>query len=225
MKKTNILYNEINLEILSESTENLSDFQKSVLIGLMLGVASLYRSSPTSNTRLELSFGEQYKFFAEKIETIFNLFISTPLKQVEIKGKLKTYFNYRLKTRSFPLFNKYYELFYKEKILDNGKSKFVKIVPSNIYEFMNPIVLAYLIMSDGNFDKSRNRVRIYTNSFSKQEVEILADSIKNKLDIYAGVLHDRNNQWIITIGAKQLELLRKLVLPYLEKSMLYRIGL
>ena len=40
-------------------------------------------------------------------------------------------------------------------------------------------------MSDGNFDKSRNRVRIYTNSFSKQEVEILADSIKNKLDIYA----------------------------------------
>ena len=80
-------------------------------------------------------------------------------------------------------------------------------------------------MSDGNFDKSRNRVRIYTNSFSKQEVEILADSIKNKLDIYAGVLHDRNNQWIITIGAKQLELLRKLVLPYLEKSMLYRIGL
>ena len=109
MKKTNILYNEINLEILSESTENLSDFQNSVLIGLMLGDGSLYRSSPTSNTRLELSFGKKYKFFAEKIETIFNLFISTPLKQVEIKGKLNTYFNYRLKTRSFPLFNKYYE--------------------------------------------------------------------------------------------------------------------
>ena len=90
---------------------------------------------------------------------------------------------------------------------------------------MNPIVLAYLIMSDGNFDKSRNRIRIYTNSFTKQEVEILAESIKNKLGIYVGVLHDRKDQWIITIGAKQLELLRKLVLPYFEKSMLYRIGL
>lgn len=80
-------------------------------------------------------------------------------------------------------------------------------------------------MSDGNFDKSRNRVRIYTNSFTKQEVEILAESIKDNLGIYVGVLHDRKDQWILTIGAKQLELLRKLVFPYFEKSMLYRIGL
>ena len=90
---------------------------------------------------------------------------------------------------------------------------------------MNPIVLAYLIMSDGNFDKSRNRVRIYTNSFTKQEVEILAESIKGNLGIYVGVLHDRKDQWILTIGAKQWEHLRKLVFPYFEKSMLYRIGL
>lgn len=156
---------------------------------------------------------------------IFNLFISTPLKSVEIKGKLNNYLNYRLKTRSLSVFNKYYELFYKEKTLIEGKSKYIKIVPINISDYMNPIVLAYLIMSDGNYDKSRNRIRIYTNSFTKQEVEILAESIKFKLGIYVGVLHDRKDQWILTIGAKQLELLRKLVLPYFEKSMLYRIGL
>jgi hypothetical protein len=38
-------------------------------------------------------------------------------------------------------------------------------------------------------------------------------------------LHDRKDQWIITIGAKQLELLRKIVNPYFHSSMLYRIGL
>jgi hypothetical protein len=38
---------------------------------------------------------------------------------------------------------------------------------------MNPIVLAYLIMTDGNYDKSRKRVRIYTNSYTKKEVELL----------------------------------------------------
>ena len=59
---------------------------------------------------------------------------------------------------------------------------------------MNPIVLAYLIMTDGNFDKSRNRIRIYTNSYSKLEVEKLAKSIELKLDIYVGVLHDRKDQ-------------------------------
>ena len=43
--------------------------------------------------------------------------------------------------------------------------------------------------------------------------------------MYVGVLHDRKDQWILTIGAKQLEKLRKLVKPYFHSSLLYRIGL
>ena len=60
--------------------------------------------------------------------------------------------------------------------------------------FFNEIVLAYLIMSDGNFDKSRNRIRIYTNSYTKEDVQRLALAIQNKLNIYTGVLHDRKDQ-------------------------------
>ena len=90
---------------------------------------------------------------------------------------------------------------------------------------MDPIVLAYLIMTDGNFDKGRNRVRIYTNSYSKEDVQRLALIIKDKFEIYTGVLHDRNNQWILTIGAKNLELLRSIVNPHFHPSMRYRIGL
>lgn len=104
-------------------------------------------------------------------------------------------------------------------------NKFVKIVPVNIINLMDPIVLAYLIQGDGNFDKGRNWVRIYTNSFSKSEVESLALAINTKLKIYTGVLLDRKDQWILTIGAKNLDLLRKLVSPHFHPSMLYRIGL
>jgi LAGLIDADG DNA endonuclease family len=57
---------------------------------------------------------------------------------------------------------------------------------------LNPIILAYLIQSDGSFSKSR--VRIYTNSFSKAEVELLALAIKTNLNILTGVTHDRNDQ-------------------------------
>lgn len=109
------------------------------------------------------------------------------------------------------IFNYYHDLFYKK---DNTTWKYRKIVPSNIKSLMNPIVLAYLIMTDGNFDKSRNRIRIYTNSYSKLEVEKLAKSIELKLDIYVGVLHDRKDQWILTIGAQQLDKLRSLVKPH-----------
>ena len=62
-----------------------------------------------------------------------------------------------------------------------------KIVPLNISELMDPVVLAYLIMTDGNFDKSRNRVRIYTNSYTKIEVVLLQKAIMNNLGLYVGV--------------------------------------
>lgn len=75
-------------------------------------------------------------------------------------------------------------------MFNDETKKYVKIVPDNILDYMNPIVLAYLIMSDGNYDKLRKRVRIYTNSFQKKEVENLQKAITEKLGIYVGILHE-----------------------------------
>jgi hypothetical protein len=200
---------------------NLSSDLNSILVGIMLGDGSIYRSSPTSNARLEMSFGQKYEEFAFHLGDLLKEYMSNPVKCLEIKGKNNTYKNFRLKTKTLPLFAYYHDLFYE----CNSTGKYIKIVPKNIEELMDPIVLAYLIMTDGNFDKGRNRVRIYTNSFKKAEVENLAVAINNKLGIYAGVLHDRNDQWIITIGAKYLSLLREIVSPHFHKSMLYRIGI
>jgi LAGLIDADG DNA endonuclease family len=199
MKHSLLLYNNNNSNNTSNNNidiYNLPDYLKSVLIGLMLGDGSLYKSSPTSNTRLEMSFGsgDHYQLFAENIELLFKDYISNPLKLVEIKGKNNVYSNYRLKTRSLPLFNSYYDLFYITNTLNNGNTKRIKIVPTNILELLDPIVLAYLIMGDGSYNSNSNRVRIYTNSFTKQEVELLASSIYNKFNLYTGVLHDRNDQ-------------------------------
>lgn len=118
------------------------------------------------------------------------------------------------------------EMFYKLNIDPvRETNKYTKIVPANIIELMDPIVLAYLIQGDGNFDKGRNRVRIYTNSFSKEEVEHLAVAINTKLGIYTAVLRDKNDQWILTIGAKYLPLLRNTVKSQFHSTMLYRLGL
>lgn len=194
----------------------------SVLIGLMLSDGSLYKSSPTSNVRLEMSFGEKYKEFAFHIGVLFKDYMGNPVKSLEVKGVNKVYTNYRLKTKTLAIFNGYHDMFYK---LDSESNKYKKIVPTNINELMDPIILAYLIQGDGNYNKSSNRVRIYTNSYTKSEVENLSLAINTKLNIYTAVLHDRNDQWIITIGAKNLELLRNIVKPYFHSSMLYRIGL
>jgi LAGLIDADG DNA endonuclease family len=194
----------------------------SILIGIMLSDGGLYRSSPSANTRFEMSFGEKYKELAFHIGDLFKDYMSNPVKSLEVKGKNKVYNNYRLKTKTLKIFNSYHDIFYK---LNPDTNKYIKIVPENIINLMNPIVLAYLIQGDGNFDQSRNRVRIYTNSYSKIEVENLAKSIKTKLNIYTALLLDRKDQYILTIGAKNLDLLRNIVTPHFHPSMLYRLGL
>ena len=182
----------------------------------------MYRSSSTSNTRLEMSFGQAYKEFAFFIGELLSPYMSNPVKSVEIKVKDKVYTNYRLKTKTLPLFNYYFDMFYK---LDLNSGKYIKILPENIKDLIDPIVLAYLIQGDGNYDKSRNMVRIYTNIFSKQEVENLALAINTRLNIYTGVLHDRKDQWILTIGAKELKFCREITIKYFQPTMLYRLGL
>ena len=66
-----------------------------VLIGIMLGDGFIYRSSLTSNSRFEMSFGSNYKQFAESIGELFKDYLITPVKTIKIKGKDKIYINYR----------------------------------------------------------------------------------------------------------------------------------
>lgn len=62
MKKTLILLNSNNFNIINiKNLHALPQKLNSVLIGIMLGDGSLYKSSPTSNTRFEMSFGENIK--------------------------------------------------------------------------------------------------------------------------------------------------------------------
>jgi hypothetical protein len=61
MKKTLILLNYYNSNI--ENIPSLTPKLNSILIDIMLGDGHLYKSSITSNTRLEMSFGHKYKDF------------------------------------------------------------------------------------------------------------------------------------------------------------------
>lgn len=200
----------MNINIMNTNTI-LPGNLHSILVGLMLSDGSIYRFSKTSNCRFEMSFGAKYKQFAESIGDLFKEYVKNPVKLVQIKGANKVYNYYRLKTMTMPIFNYYHDIFY---VFNTETSKYVKIVPDNILNFMDAIVLAYLIMGDGNYDSSRNRVRIYTNSYSKQDVEKLQKAINEKLAIYVAVLHDRKDQWILTIGATQLPKLQQIVSPY-----------
>jgi hypothetical protein len=61
------------------------------MIGIMPGDGSLYRTSETSNTRFEMSYGTKYKQFYEHIGELFKEFMNNPVKEIVVKGKDKIY--------------------------------------------------------------------------------------------------------------------------------------
>jgi LAGLIDADG DNA endonuclease family len=117
----------------------------------------------------------------------------------------------------------YYNIFHKKDIINN---KWKKVVPLELKYNFNAIYLAHLIMGDGNYLSERNIIRIYTNSFTKENVDFLSNIIYSNLYIKNKVIHDRNNQYIIIIIEKEyINYTREIILPYMHPSMLYKLGL
>lgn len=198
--------------------KTITNYLEKVIIGQILSDGYVERTGV--NCRLSFSFGGAYLEYANWIG--IQDYCSNSVYSVVSVTKEKKYTNYRLKTRTNSIFNKYREMFY---IMQNN-GKYRKAI--NIGDL--PIVLAHLIMGDGTFSTRDNRVRICTYSFSFEECTMLADAIKKKCAISCKVLLDRadssgEKQYILTIGKNSLMKLQEVVLPHMHKSMLYRIGL
>nr|QDH07214.1 hypothetical protein [Ophiocordyceps sinensis] len=113
-----------------------------VMIGLMLSDGSLERSSSTSGVRLSICFSKKDEEYLKFIYDLYKPYINTEPAYIKVYNKKTDSYNevLKFKTISLPQLIYYYELFYKGK----------KIVPGNIEKLMTPVVLAHLIMGDGN---------------------------------------------------------------------------
>lgn len=77
----------IKIKILNymENSNTLPKYLHDVLIGLMLGDGYLYKTSQTSNSRFEMSFGTDRVSFAEWVGNLFKDYSSTGIIKVYYK--------------------------------------------------------------------------------------------------------------------------------------------
>ena len=68
-----------------------------------------------------------------------------------------------------------------EKFYVNGK----KVVPATIADILTPVGLAYWIMDDGVF--TGTGLKIYTNAFSQDELNLLVEALDKKFSIKASI--------------------------------------
>lgn len=72
----------------------------------------------------------------------------------------KSYDTARFKTGMMPIFVYYHDMFYN---YDENAQRYIKRLPENIDSLMTPVVLANLIMGDGNLKGGEGIIRIYTS--------------------------------------------------------------
>lgn len=211
-----------------EQLELFSGNTQDVLIGSLLGDGCISKAGrgPYHFRFKQSIVHAEYFFFMYFILENFLTPGSPNFSQFFDKRYNKDYFSLLLLTNasSKDVLNMDYlrDLFYK---LDNDKQKHIKIIPENISDFLSPMALAFWLADDGHF--YHNGIFLNTQSYSEDGIKLLIEALKLKLKICAKPVKVSNSpqQLRIFIPAKELELVKTLVMPYMCKAMHYKLGI
>jgi hypothetical protein len=205
-----------------KSKFKIEGFLKEVLIGNILGDAHMRKfnisEGAKGNARVRFLQSKSQSDFIYHLYDLFKDYCASPPKEnfSVIKESGNTRYNISFATRNLPCFNDFYSLFYNNR---------VKVVPQNIEDFLSPVVLAYWIMGDGSW--TGYGLKLHTNNFTKDEVNLLIKSINNKFNFNSSinVSNLEKSQYTIYIPSKDIDNLRSLVLPYILISFHKKLGI
>lgn len=204
-----------------KETLSLSEEQKDVIIGTLLGDSSIPLNKGKPAYHIKFEQGELHKSYLFHLYSIFEPFTGGPPDKRSIeKGKR---FSYKFRTYRHKCFIFYFNLFYQILPVKNGeKVEKIKRVPKNIHRFLTPRALAYWFMDDGSINTGKKSFTFHTQRFQKHECELLCQALKRNFTLGASVQKD-DTQWKVYINVETSPQFLKLILPYLHESMLYKI--
>jgi hypothetical protein len=197
----------------------LSSFQKSMLIGLILSDASLDVDSNNA-TRITIQQSLPHIELLTFVKKVLLEYSgnSEPINQVPSKNRpnMREYQTLRMPKT----FQSLVDLFHSET-----KSKVIK---PEIEKEINAVVLAFWFMGDGGkrtYNNPDKGLSLHTQCFSKDECEILAQAILKNLNIKANVVLDskEKSQYRIDISGTSYETFIEQVGPYILKCFNDRI--
>ena len=196
----------------------LTQEQKEILVGTLLGDAFMESTTEGRTWRLGIEQGHKQKFYVFKKHEILQS-LSPEMEQV--RGKGNVYEKYAFWTPRLSCLKPFGDLFYKKVTKEDKKIKFVKVVPKQIDKWLTPRGLAFWYMDDGSI-KSKDHKLVYLNTqgFTREENERLAQLLEKKFGLNTFLKHtlskDTGKVSIqIAIHGDSLEDLRKLIEPYM----------
>lgn len=204
-----------------KSLIELNQMQREASIGLMLGDASLQTQNRGKTHRLKFEWSDKSKPYIDHVIILFNEWIlSEPHKKIRISPKGNEVINWGFQTLSHEAFNFLADLFKK-----NQKKG---ICENLVKDHLTAVGLAYWFMDDGgkldyNKNSKNKSVVLNTQSFTEEEVEIMAIELNKKFDLECETRFNKGKK-IIVIKHNSFLTLKKLIGPYIIKEMEYKLS-
>jgi hypothetical protein len=187
---------------------------KSIMVGIILSDGHVALNFKAKNAYLILNQSLAKSAYVYFVFSFLNHYCQSYPK-LSISYRLdKPSYMLRIATRSMPCITELYYNYYLNKI---------KIIKPSIFFDLTPIALAHWIMGDGTF--SGKGLLLCTDSFKIKEVVLLMNVLMIRYNINCTIRYHSKKYPRIYISKEYIIPLRKIVLPYMDKSMIYKLGL
>lgn len=205
----------------------LTPDQRSIIVGTLLGDATMRLSGGRPVYSIKFEQGIQHKQYVEHLFEVFEAFCGTRPKD-RFVDKQKTRKSVSFTTYRHHEFIFYYNYFYDIQDQQDGSKKGVKVIRKNIHKYLTPMAVAYWFMDDGTFIRdSKSGSKSYyfsTQGFEKTESQRLCDALKHNFNISANV-HKDKDKWRIYVVASSKQTLLDLITPYIHSDFIYKLEL
>lgn len=213
-------------------------FQKEIIIGSLLGDASLSGSKKKSqnlkflksqskfdnnkiNKRdyLQWHFNKLLPYSANLLESTINLeIINTGRNPICIRNTEQEKYSYTFYTHCHPYFTELSKKWYLRDVdgnyILNSNNRKIKIVPPDLQ--LTPLTVCIWFMDDGTLDAKHGNALFCTHGFTVSECEYLVEKLKKDVNINGEVRLKYKRYPVIFVGVKSYFDLIEMIKPYVE---------
>lgn len=208
------------------TTKHIGKREMSIIIGTLLGDATLYvnKSSKNNNATLVIRHSLKQKIYTEYLYSCLKS-LNPKIKLVKIKGhilnskEIKDSYQVELKT---PVFKELTIL--KKQVYPNG----VKIINFNLLStYYNAEALSVHFMDDGSkCVDSKGKINgfiLSTQCFTIDELTRFSYFLLGRFGLYNSIIR-QNTGYVIRISSRSVAKFISLVKPYITTDLLYKIS-
>jgi hypothetical protein len=196
-----------------KTTLRLSDVQREILVGILLGDACLETQNAGRSYRLKIEQGIAHADYVQHLYSVLRDWVLSPPRPKQGQTRGVTTLNLAFQTVSHNELSLYGGLFYRNRR---------KIVPELIGNLLTARGLAYWFMDDGSMKSSESKgVLFNTHAFSSDDVDRLIEVLA-KFGLLARMRPQSDGNQIYVSGASY-ERFVELVGPYVIEAMRYKV--